>query len=360
MTRTPKMNRGVLRQRAEDLRKGIARWDGENAEALARARMLRAWTLWLLGEQEESWRELDRLEEMEREAPGDPPRIWDGSPLAGRSLLLGMRTGGLGDLMQFARFLVPIEPREAVTVFTKPAVARLLSSSLPSGFTWKTEVSDLPPTDLRLDWYRLPLALRWTYEEVAASVPYLRPEADLGEAWRARLAAYPRPWIGVFWSTRGPRERNDSRSAPLVRFAPLINRPGATFFSLEKEDRPGEIRAAGLEKRLVSFGDAIGNLDDTAALVSHLDLVVTIDTSIAHLAGALGVPVWVLLMERAFEGWLLGKDSESTFWYPTARLFRQSVQNDWDELVQRVSVRLDEWLRTGEWRIVKNSLGSGA
>jgi hypothetical protein len=173
--------------------------------------------------------------------------------------------------------------------------------------------------------------------------PYLYPPVDAVKDWQAQLRtkfkAKPkaRARIGLAWSG-SPSYRNDrSRSIGLRTLMPLLD-VDATFVSLQKDVRPDDAVVLSERKDIIHFGDAIKDFSDTAALISQLDLVISVDTGVAHLAGALGQPVWLMLPFVPDWRWLLERDDSP--WYPTARLFRQSELRDWDGVIERVRTAL--------------------
>lgn len=340
------MDRSELERRVAACGRIIAEQERSGApdvEAVLDAHRKRTWALWLLEEAEACWREYELLTALEESArgPAPGPRAWDGSPLAGRSLVVHLYDGGLGDLIQFVRFVGSLDPRQGrVTVLTRRELLRLFSSSFDPGLAWITSPDEVPHADLEAGFFALPFVLRWRLDRLAASVPYLRPAADLASAWRRRLADLPRPWVGVRWSNTREHGGRDARSAPLPCFAPLLERGAGSFLSLEKESHAEEIEQSGFAGKVLDFGDELGNLDDTAALMANLDLVVSIDTSIGHLAGALGRPTWLLLQHDPFEGWRLGSDPHRVPWYPTTRLCLQPQPGRWDLLLAELGSRL--------------------
>ncbi len=172
-------------------------------------------------------------------------------------------------------------------------------------------------------------------------MPYLVAPDDKVARWTARQDAegWPaRPRIGFVFSGNPGHKNDRNRSIALERLLPLLRTPGLDFVCLQKEFRPGDREALRALPQVRDVSDALGDFTDTAALIATLDLVVSIDTSVAHLAGALGKPVWILLPWLPDFRWLL--DREDSPWYPTAHLFRQPVQGDWDSVVARVAGEL--------------------
>jgi hypothetical protein len=185
----------------------------------------------------------------------------------------------------------------------------------------------------------LPLAFGTRLETVPSDVPYLEAPSPPLTDWDARLGPKGRPRIGLLWSGNAMNERDKERSIGLRSFLPLLD-VDATFVSLQKDVPAPD--AALLRERgdILHVGDELGDFSDTAELISQLDLVISVDTSVAHLAGALGKPVWILVTHIPDWRWLL--DREDSPWYPTARLFRQPRVDDWDSAITRVHDALRE------------------
>jgi hypothetical protein len=164
-------------------------------------------------------------------------------------------------------------------------------------------------------------------------VPYLRAPDQALLKWGARLPIKPRPRIGIAWAGNAKHIRDRERSIDLRSLLPLLD-IDATFVSLQKEVRTADAATLGKCADIIHFGYELAGFSDTAALISHLDLVISVDTAIAHLAGALGKPVWILLTHVPDWRWLLDRDDSP--WYPTARLFRQNETRAWDSVIARV------------------------
>jgi Tfp pilus assembly protein PilF len=261
-----------------------------------------------------------------------PPRPfrqpqWGGEPLAGRRLLVHSEQG-LGDVIQFVRYLPGIE---GSAVFETPArLARLLRSN-PRFPPILADTDPVPPTDLVVPLMSLPARTRVAQMEP----PYLFAEADRVAHWRSVIGDGGFR-IGIAWQGYSGRHEDKGRSVALAAFAPLAALPGVRLISLQKGEGEEQI---GLAPFTV---ETLPNLDagqdafiDTAAVMAVVDLVVTSDTSIAHLAGALGRPVWVALRKVPDWRWLLGRTDSP--WYPSMRLFRQEVEGDWDSVFQAMA-----------------------
>jgi hypothetical protein len=198
----------------------------------------------------------------------------------------------------------------------------------------------LPRVDLHCPLLSLPLAFQTTLATIPARVPYVAAAPERAAAWRAKLGEAQVPRIGLAWAGN-PTHRNDrNRSIGAPRFAPLL-RLNAAFVSLQKDPNPEDRHWLATQPKIDHRGDALRDFADTAALLSLLDLVISADTAVAHLAGALGKPVWILLPYLGVDWrWLL--DRADSPWYPTARLFRQPVIDGWTSVIDAVT---DEAMR---------------
>jgi tetratricopeptide (TPR) repeat protein len=288
--------------------------------------------------------------------PGAQPRLstdrppWDGSPLEGRTILLWCEQG-LGDALQFARYAPLVQRRGGRVVLHCPGILRALFGTLPGIDHLAAEGEPLPPFDVHAPLLSLPGLLGTTLATVPADVPYLAADPALIETWGQRLAAVPGFRVGIAWQGNPHHKWDHFRSVPLGAFAPLARVEGISLVSHQKG--PGSEQLVAVKGRLpvVDFGDklgASGPFPDTAALMRGLDLVVTVDTATAHLAGALGVPVWVVLSTIVDWRWLLGRDDSP--WYPGMRLFRQRRLGDWGDVFARVAIEAARAVAAGRPR----------
>jgi tetratricopeptide (TPR) repeat protein len=267
--------------------------------------------------------------------------LWDGSPLAGRTLLVHAEQG-LGDTLQFIRYAPLVQERGGrVIMMCQPLLTRLLARS--SGIERLLAHGDpTPEFDFHVPLLSLPGLLGTTLESVPAGVPYLDVEPELVETWRQRLSIYPGFKIGIAWQGNPEYRLDRVRSIPLAQFGPVARVPGVHLLSLQKN--AGREQLAAPERRfpVTDLGGQLDDFVDTAAVMKNLDLVITSDTSIAHLAGALGVPVWVALHEFSDWRWLQNRDDCP--WYPTMRLCRQARLGQWEDVFHRIAEALRERL----------------
>ncbi len=261
----------------------------------------------------------------------DVPR-WDGSPLAGRKLLVHAEQG-LGDTLHFIRYLRMLDERSGnIFVEVQPALVPLLRASgftsvLPGG-------SPLPRFDVHVSMLSLPGVLGTTLETIPAPVPYLAADPRLLKNWRNHLRTYPGFKVGLVWQGNAAYSFDHFRSIPLAAFAPLAEVEGVQLISLQKAAGVEQLSALGGRFTAVDLGSTLdtdaGAFMDTAAVMCNLDLIVTSDTAAAHLAGGLGVPVWLGLAAAPEWRWMQNRGDSP--WYPSMRLFRQSTAGDWSDV----------------------------
>jgi Flp pilus assembly protein TadD len=261
-----------------------------------------------------------------------PRPLWLGEDdIAGRTILLRSEQG-FGDSIQFCRY-VPLVAALGARVIME--VEEPLCG-LMTGLAGTTQIiakgAPLPDFDLQCPLPSLPLAFKTGTRNIPSSVPYLRAPRQVLERWGALLGDQRSPRIGLAWAGNAKHARDRERSMTLRDLLPLLD-IDARFVSLQKDLRAGD---AEILKRcnVLQFGQQLGDFSDTAALISQLDLVISVDTSVAHLAGALGKPVWILLTHAPDWRWLLDRDDSP--WYPSARLFRQRETREWGSLTMRV------------------------
>ena len=278
--------------------------------------------------------------------------LWLGdASLDGKTILLHAEQG-LGDTLQFCRYAALVAKQGArVVLEVQPELTRLLTG-LEGVATLVTAGEPLPAFDYHCPLLSLPLAMRTVVDTIPAETPYLFADREASAQWKARIeAAAPREAlkVGLVWAG-GHRphvpelRKNDARrSLDIERFAPMLDVPGVQWFSLQKGDKAVRQLSALRERhetarRIVDWTDALHDFADTAALVDNLDLVISVDTSTAHLAGAMNKPVWILNRLDTCWRWML--EREDTPWYPSARLFRQPTLGEWDSVIGNIKQAL--------------------
>jgi hypothetical protein len=263
--------------------------------------------------------------------------MWIGEPLAGRRLLLHAEQG-FGDSIQFIRYAREIAARGGEVVLECPAALVALLRTAPGVRAIVASGDPLPPCDFHLPMLSQPLVFQTTRENVPAETPYLFAESGRREFWRQRLGEDRRQYrVGVAWAGNPHHRRSRQRDIALDALRPLFAVAGVDFCSLQIDHATGSSNRA---PAIVDHTAALRDFADTAALISELDLVISVDTAVAHLAGALGRPVWTLL--PFVPDWRWGLEGDHTPWYPTMRLFRQAAPGDWRDVVERVREALGQ------------------
>jgi tetratricopeptide (TPR) repeat protein len=304
----------------------------------------------LKGDFDAGWREYEwrwKTANLQRRKRNFAQPLWLGeAAIAGKTILLHSEQGG-GDTIQFCRYAPLVAARGARVLLEAPAPLKDLMASLAGVAELISAHDQLPHFDLHCPLLSLPLALGTRIETIPAHVPYFTAPPQSLRRWNAALGSKHRLRIGLAWSGM-PMHRNDAnRSIKLRSLLPLLD-VDAEFVSLQKDVRTDD--AAVLQDRsdLVHFADKLDTFADTAAVIASLDLVISVDTSVAHLAGALAKPVWVLLPFVPDFRWLL--DRADSPWYPTARLFRQHARRDWPGVISRVVLELEKLLHVHDER----------
>jgi tetratricopeptide (TPR) repeat protein len=312
----------------------------------ALAHMNRALALLLSGNFHEGWLAHEwrwRVNSFTSPNRNFPQPQWlgeqSGEALHGKRILLHAEQG-LGDTIQFLRYVPLVHAAGGTILLELPHTLLRLAANLPYIAELIAFGDPLPPFDLHCPLMSLPLAFGTELATIPAEVPYLTVPNSEKDA--ARAAAINLPWpssglrVGLVWAGNPTHAKDRFRSIPFSAFAPLLDLEGVHLFSLQM---------GPAAEQLVPYADRIptltlpgADLADTAARISHLDLVISVDTAIAHLTGALGIPVWLLLSTEVDWRWLIHHDDSP--WYPTARLFRQAELGCWDDVLERVASEL--------------------
>jgi tetratricopeptide (TPR) repeat protein len=315
----------------------------------AEAHLAKASTLLAVGDFEAGWREYEwRFRWKEFPTPPLPgsQTPWDGTPLHGHTLLIRAAEQGLGDTLQFMRYASLLqESGGQVIVEAQPALLPLLRTcsgvavAFPPG-------EECPPYDVYAYLMSIPGLMRTTLATIPAHVPYLSADPELIGRWRDELHSYSGFKIGICWQGNPKHQQDRLRSVPLARFIALAKVPGVQLFSLQVGAGQEQLAKLKDDFNVVDLGQKFdaNSFADAAAVVRNMDLIITADTAIAHLAGALGAPVWVLLLACPDWRWLLQR--EDSPWYPTMRLFRQRQFGRWDAVFERITSELRSLLQT--------------
>jgi hypothetical protein len=300
------------------------------------------WTLLLHGDFARGW---DEFEYRQRTKDGAKPKDvgrpqWRGEELNGRGIILHYE-GGSGDTIQFARYAPMVGKRGGkVMLVVQPGLVRLLRQ-LP-GVNILTRDDLLPKFDFHCSVVSLPLAFGTDLNSIPREVPYLFADEGLAGAWGKRMAGSGLK-VGLVWAGSATYKLDHERSISLAKLAGLGKIPGVTLFSLQRGKGSEEKPPEGMT--MVDFSEEMSDFAETAGMVANLDLVITVDTAVAHLAGAMGKAVWVMLPFAPDWRWLAGRGDSP--WYPTMRLFRQKSAGDWEPVIEEVVGPLRELARHG-------------
>jgi hypothetical protein len=291
------------------------------------------------GDFREGWREYQwRLKDtvsFPASCAGRP--MWDGSPLAGRTLLLRCEQG-FGDALQFFRYARLLARGGArVVVECRPELLRLFASQREAVQLFAVGGAP-PPFDTFAYLLSLPFLLGTTLADLPADVPYLEADAALSAQWESRMHAGGALRVGVVWAGSTGYKNDRYRSLPLSTMAPLARLPGIALYSLQLGGAARELAGEVFGTAICDLTAGIRDFADTAAIIANLDLVISVDTAVAHLAGALGKPVALLLPASCDWRWLAGRTDSP--WYPSMRLFRQADTGDWRGVIKGVATAL--------------------
>lgn len=327
---------GAALDRAGELPAAIAAFDRSVAARpdYAEPRFDRATALLLAGDFARGWAEYEwRWRSVRFPKWTFPPTRWDGRPAPGQTVLV-VGEQGFGDMVQFARYLPAVAARcgRVVFVASPPVVPALVG--LP-GTDVVPDTAPVPAHDRFVTLLSLPLIFGTRLDTIPAATPYLSVDPARARGWRPRLGADGPLRVGLAWAGRPAHFNDRNRSASLAALAPLAAVPGVRFFALQVGPAAAQTAAPPAGMDLVDLGPDLRDFADTAAVLSHLDLLISVDTAPVHLAGALGRPTWVLLPTVPDWRWLLGRDDSP--WYPSVRLFRQTVRGDWTGPVAAVA-----------------------
>ena len=288
----------------------------------------------------EWWREIAQFKHAERNFA--QPR-WTGSQeIAGKTILLHAEQG-FGDTIQFCRYAPRVAALGArVILEVQEALRDLIRRSLDGAVQVVAKGDTVPPFDMHCPLLSLPLVFGTGLATIPGETPYLHASAQAVANWSARLPPKTRPRIGLAWSGRPEHNNDQNRSIDLASFLSPLQGIDATLVSLQREVRAADAIVLQERSDVIHFGEELKDFSDTAALAANMDLVIAVDTSVAHLAGALAKPVWIVLPFVPDWRWLLDRDDSP--WYPTARLFRQDGSRQWDGAFARLRTALDDFL----------------
>lgn len=305
----------------------------------------RAQLLLLQGEFKQGWQEYESrlyapevVQRFGRREFSKP--LWDGSSAADKTVLVYAEQG-FGDAVQFCRYLPRVQQRVGRVIFEcRPELLRLMQGLAVTVECVARRDDFREPTvafDYQLPLLSLPRLFGTELTTIPAQTPYLNADPVLAQQWRGRIQGDGIK-VGLVWAGSPTHQSDRYRSMTLAQLAPLAQLSGITFVSLQKGAAAQQLATAAAAMNLIDLTAQMNDFADTAAVIANLDLVISVDTAVAHLAGALGKPVWVLLYYPPEWRWLLDRDDSP--WYPTMRLFRQGARRDWGLVVQQLAVEL--------------------
>ena len=289
----------------------------------------------LLGDLPAAWDKYEwrwQIEPLLGKRPQYEQPAWKGEDLSGRSILIYAEQG-MGDVIQFFRYLPLVTTRAARTFIIVQAPLKPLLAGLIPGVEVITRGDPLPTFDVQCAMLSLPYLFQTALADIPGRTPYISVAADVQARWDAKLGPKTKMRVGLVWAGNAEHPNDRYRSISAKRLDPLLN-CDVELISLQKDLRSGE--GTWLKKKGVRhFGNDVTDFTDTAALVNAMDVVISVDTSVAHLAGAMGKETWVLLPSMDVDWrWML--DRADSPWYPTARLFRQPTPDDWDSVIANI------------------------
>jgi len=348
-------NRGNAQKELNRFADALASFDRAIAlqPNFAEAHFSAALCLLLTGDFARGWKQYEwrwETDQLKGEKRNFMQPQWAGSEdIAGKTVLIYAEQG-FGDTIHFCRYIPRVAERAERVIFEVQKPLRELMNTLAGSAQIIARGDALPDFDIRCPLLSLPLAFGTQLETIPDETAYLCATETKKSAWRDRLGERNGPRIGLVWAG-DPRKwlpnahRIDRRrSIEFDRLAPLFEIQGCEFYSLQKGDHAvTQLRNSPLRHRIIDWTDDLDDFSDTAALIDNLDLVIAVDTSVAHLAGALGKPLWLLNRYNTCWRWLL--DRTDSPWYPAARLFRQDETRNWDQVIARVGEALQDYVR---------------
>ena len=300
-------------------------------------------------EYEERW----QTDQLRHEKRNFPQPLWTGAGEATGKTILIHAEQGFGDTIHFCRYVPQVAQRAARVIFEVQKPLTDLMKTLAGGAQIIAKGDPLPDFDVHCPLISLPLVFDTQLATIPGETPYLFAAQSKSGAWRDRLGRHVRPRIGLVWagdprkSLPNAHRLDQQRSVAFDVLAPILEVRECEFYSLQKgEQAVAQLQRSPLRERVIDWSEDFPDFSDTAALIDNLDLVIAVDTSVAHLAGALGKPFWLLNRYNTCWRWLLDRDDSP--WYPTARLFRQDQRRQWNPVVDAVATALHEFASSWE------------
>ncbi len=298
-----------------------------------------ACALLLAGNFDQGWREYEwRWKLKDHRGHTFSSTLWDGSDISGRTVLLHAEQA-FGDTIQFIRYAPLVARRGARVVVQCPKELASLLGKVEGVEQVVADGGQLPDFDLQCPLLSLPHVFETTLENIPVEIPYITADLLLFRKWRDRLHCDgPGFKVGLVWTGRTKAKRERGRSCSLALFSALAGFDNIKFYSLQKGEGSEQAKTPPKDMKLIDYTEEIQDFSDSAALIANLDLIISIDTAVAHLAGALGRPVLTLLPFVPDWRWLLNRDDSP--WYPTMRLFRQPSPGDWEAVIRNIEREL--------------------
>jgi tetratricopeptide (TPR) repeat protein len=303
-----------------------------------------ALALLLTGDFNHGWKEYEwRWKLKDRSRYDFPQQVWDGSDISGKTVFLYAEQG-FGDTIQFIRYVPLVAERRAKVIIECQKELKSLIHNIKGVESVITREDPLPEFYIHCPLLSLPLFFNTTIESIPANIPYIVTDKKIVRKWEEKTRSNNAQLkVGLVWSGNPKYKADKSRSISLENFLQLWKVDGISFYSLQKGEAAAQTKELPKNIRLIDFTDEIYDFSETAGLIENLDLVISVDTAVAHLTGALGKPIWTLLPFSPDWRWMLNrKDSP---WYPTMRLFRQPSSGDWETMMEKVSKELHEKIR---------------
>jgi hypothetical protein len=302
-----------------------------------------AWTRLAQGDFATGWQEMEwrlKCRAFAGKVRTFPQPHWDGSDLNGKTILLAQEQGH-GDVIQYARYISMVADRGGRVLLGCAPILGSILKSIRGVAEIAPDPTNLPHFDCQLTLYSMPRVFGTTLETIPAQVPYVHPDEALVRKWAQRVDRKSKALhVGLCWAGNPKHENDALRSLPPEMLGFLAGVPNVRFYSLQKEQDLNTSRRLPATPVILDWSVDLHDFADTAAAMMNLDLIISVDTSVAHLAGALARPVWTLLPFNADWRWML--DRSDSPWYPTMRLFRQSMRGDWTGVMFAVTAALRE------------------
>jgi tetratricopeptide (TPR) repeat protein len=345
-----KTNYGALLLELGQIEEAVKQYDEvlQNDPSNSTAHFNKAVALLLSGKLEEGWKEYDwRFYKGNVEKPEFAKPEWKGEDLTGKTILVHDEQG-VGDSIQFVRFLKLLKEKNTNVVFK----CRKVLINLYKNLDFVDELVDLTETynaeyDYEISLLSLPHVLKIDLNNIPLSDSYLNIDAELTENWKNKLSGIEKLKVGLVWKGNPNHEFDFKRSVSLREFKNILKNDNIVFYSLQKENSQTELKNTGI----IDLSTDFSNLEDTAAAIAEIDLVITVDTAAAHLAGALGKEAWVLLPNIPDWRWLLNRDDSP--WYSSIKLFRQEEPGKWENVFADIKNELNKKLSENDDELLK-------